>query len=243
VDGTGSTLNVGDDSPGKMNVSSPNASQTWENMNIGYNATGTYLQSGGQTVVNKSVIVGNCVTNGSGAVGSVTLSGGALYVTNSTHTAVLVVQNGTFVLGSGATLVADNLVVTNACAQFQNNGGTLVVNPGNIMLDPNLDADGDGVSNGAEAAAGTDPLNPASYFHILGITRSGNDVLASWTTAGGHYYYLQACTNQTKVASSSFVNVSPLIGPINGTGDGTTSYLMVGGATNSVVLYRIKLGP
>ncbi len=242
VDGTGSTLNVGDDSPGKMNVSSPNASQTWAGMNIGYNSTGTYLQSGGQTVVNNSVTVGNCVTNGQGAAGLVTLSGGALYVTNSTHTAMLVVRNGTFMLGSGATLVADNLIITNACAQFLNNGGTLVVNPGNIMLAPNLDADGDGISNGAEAAAGTDPLNPSSYFHIIGVTRSGTSASVTWTTAGGKSYFLQSSTNYNVIAGTGFTNVTQ-IGPVNGSGDKTNTYVDGNAGTNRVRFYRVKLAP
>ncbi len=214
----------------------------WQSMYIGYSpgVTGSYTQSAGQVFVNNNLIVGNCVTNGPETVGTVVLSGGALYVTNSTHTAALVVCNGTFVLSNGATLVADNLIITNACARFENNGGTLTVS--NMMLDPNLDSDGDGVSNGAEATAGTDPLNAASYFHMLGVTRSGNDMKVTWTTVGGHSYYLQSSTNSAALTGAGFTNVAQ-IGPVSGTGDEIYTYTHVNGGTNQTRYYRVKLGP
>lgn len=235
VDGTGSTLNIGDDSPGKMTVSSPTASQTWKNVNIGFKSTGTYLQSAGQTFVTNLVIVGNCVTNATGALGLVTLSGGTFYVTNSTHTAALVVRSGTFLLQSGATLVVDNLIMTNACAQFLNGGGTLTAAATN--LDPNLDADGDGVSNGAEASAGTDPFNAVSYFHILSASVSGQDVSVTWSSVAGHHYVVQA--SNTKLANASFADVSTVI-----SASGTqTVFRHVGGAAHPFGYYRVRLAP
>src|SRR5213079_895246 len=51
------------------------------------------------------------------------------------------------------------LVITNACALFVRNGGTQLV--GSLVLDPALDADGDGMANGWEQAYGFDPLNAA----------------------------------------------------------------------------------
>lgn len=270
VDGSGSTLNIGDDSPGKMTISSPSASQTWHNIKIGYNATGTLLQSAGKTVVDNTLIVGNCVV-GANVPGLVTLSGGTLYVTNSTHSAILDVRNGTFMLNSGGTLVVDNLIVTNSCGSFIKNGGTLVVNPANITLDPNMDATGGGMPNGWKLAhgldplsasgnegpngdpdhdgqsnlneylAGTDPQNPASNFRVLGVTLSGPDVLVSWTAVGGHSYMVQA--SNSKVANANFADVNPSQISFAGPGEGTATYRHVGGAAHSVGYYRVRLGP
>ncbi len=47
------------------------------------------------------------------------------------------------------------------------------------------DPDGDGQNNLAEFLAGTNPTNSASGLQIISITMQGNDVLVTWTTAGG----------------------------------------------------------
>jgi hypothetical protein len=84
--------------------------------------------------------------------------GGSMVVTNATADAVLEVRSGKLILNGGV-LRVDRLVMTNACGLFIRNGGTLVV--GSLVLDPNLDADGDGMPNGWEQAHGLDPLNSA----------------------------------------------------------------------------------
>ncbi|HWY75260.1 MAG TPA: immunoglobulin domain-containing protein, partial [Verrucomicrobiae bacterium] len=85
--------------------------------------TGTYLQTNNGTMtVSSMMIVGNCVSN---ATGVVNLNGGTLYVTNADHTAFLDIRSGTFILGSNATLVVDNLIMTNACGLFKISGGNL----------------------------------------------------------------------------------------------------------------------
>ncbi len=236
-DGTGASLNVGDDNPGAVRIDG-SGTVNFASINVGLGSAGTYEQSGMQVFVNNQMTIGTCVTNGVEIEGTVTLSGGTLYVTNSTHSAALVVRNGTFLLENGGTLVADYLIITNACAEFQNLGGTLTVNPANIILSPTLDADGDGVSNAAEQAAGTDPLNPSSYFHITGVTRSGNDAIITWAGVPGRNYFVQACTNPIPAKSGNYLNVSPQV-PANV--PGTTSYRVPGGATNRFVLYRIML--
>jgi hypothetical protein len=139
VDGTGTSITIGD------NGHSASASLTggfmkFAAMYAGYQPgyAGTYTQLAGTMVITSNLVVGaDCPDGPSGAVGTVTVSGGgALYVTNASHTAVLNVHNGTFTLGLGTILAVDNLVTTDACGQFIDNGG--IVLPGNAFYTTNL---------------------------------------------------------------------------------------------------------
>jgi hypothetical protein len=40
------------------------------------------------------------------------------------------------------------------------------------LLDPNMDSDGDGMTNGAESVAGTNPRDANSVFKITNVTRT-----------------------------------------------------------------------
>ena len=114
---------------------------------------GTLTMSGGTLTVQSKLVVGlgSCATTG-----LVTMTGGQLFVTNAAHTAFIDVSSGTFTV-NGGTLIADKLVVTNGCARFIHNGG--VVSMTTTNLDPDLDADGDGLPNGWEQTYGLDPFN------------------------------------------------------------------------------------
>jgi len=241
IDGSGGTIIIGDSHDAEYDLESGMCTN-WGDMTVGYSDgyTGTYVQDGGTMLVTNELMVGNdCADGSGGALGEVMLNGGWLYVTNATHTAVLDVRNGTLVLEPGATLVVDTLVVTNACAQFMNLGGTLVLN-NPYILSPQLDADGDGQSNWAEALAGTDPLNPASVFKTLGAVRTNrSDVRLDWTTVAGHSYVVQ--TNAS-LANGAFHDATQPIA-VGGAGEGTTNYVQPGGATNKATYYRVRLGP
>jgi hypothetical protein len=145
IDGTGTTITIGDNghsASALMKGGFARFASMYDGYQPGY--SGTYTQLAGSMVVSSNLIVGDdCPAGTNGAIGTVTLSGGALYVTNATHTSVLDVRNGTFTLGSGATLVVDNLVLTNACGYFTNNGGVLLsgtgFHTGNLLLNPGAD--------------------------------------------------------------------------------------------------------
>jgi hypothetical protein len=124
LNGSGTSLTVGDAHSAEVDVSGDGAAQ-FATVYVGYspNYTGTYAQSGGSMAVSSTLVVGDCT---SGAIGNATLTGGILFVTNATHTAVLDVRYGTFALNPGSTLVVDNLLTNSSCGNFVNNGGTLL---------------------------------------------------------------------------------------------------------------------
>jgi hypothetical protein len=219
--------------------------------------------AGGVTAVSSNVTIGDCVT---GSTGAVAVSGGQLLVTNNSATATLDLRNGTLNL-MGGLLVVDRLVVTTACATVVRAGGTLLV--GTLVLDPNLDADGDGLLNGweqafgldpldtmgangangdpdgdglsnaQEFALGTDPTDSSSPYRITAVAQEGNDIRVTWQTVGGKTNFVQA----TADLSASFVDITPALA-ITGAGMTSTNYLDFGAATNfPSSFYRIRLVP
>jgi len=210
----------------------------------GYTGTLT-VDTGGVVQAATNVIVGDCASTNQ-AIGLVTLSGGALYITNAAHTALLDVRNGTFTLNAGSLLVVDNFFITNACAHFVNHGGTIIYNNPLMpapVLDPTLDADGDGINNGNETLAGTDPLDPSSNLRLLSATVvNGTDVRLDWTAAGGHSYVVQVATNPVGGQLTDFHDLSPVIA-VGGTNATTTNYVHVGAVTNGAAFYRVRLAP
>jgi uncharacterized protein (TIGR03790 family) len=74
------------------------------------------------------------------------------------------------------------------------------------------DADGDGMSNGQEYIAGTDPRDAASYLKVGGLTRGGNDFLLRFPTVSGKTYGVLCCDD----LSAGWTNV--VADNVSGTG-------------------------
>jgi autotransporter-associated beta strand protein len=106
------------------------------------------------------------------------------------------------------------------------------------------DPDGDGMINTNEFLAGTNPTNSVSALLIISVVQQSNDVVITWTTAGGHTNAAQATAGDANGGyTTNFTDLSGLI-ILPGSGDTTTNYVDVGGATNIPArYYRIRLVP
>jgi hypothetical protein len=107
---------------------------------------------------------------------------------------------------------------------------------GYIGVNPNADADGDGMSNYQEYLAGTNPTNGASNLRVTSLAVTGNDVAVNWTTVGGKSYVLQ-----TSSVPGGFSDFTPVIA-IPGTGEAVTNYLDQNARVNwPLRVYRVRL--
>ncbi len=84
-------------------------------------------------------------------------------------------------------------------------------------LDPNADTDGDGFTNAQEAAAGTDPRDPASHPPTVAATVSGASITLTWATVAGKQYRVQTSPTLGAGAVWTFIG-SPYYGTGNALG-------------------------
>jgi pectate lyase len=112
---------------------------------------------------------------------------------------------------------------------------------------PDADPLGKGISNTNQFLLGLNPTNPASVFRITSVvTDSGTNVRISWSTAGVRTNAVQATTGDAggDYGTNDFQDISGATLIINVSGDTTTNYTDVGGATNVPArYYRIRLVP
>ena len=133
-------------------------------------------------------------------------------------------------LGSGSygqTLYARVSAVNNAGIEGAFGGNSA----GAILLDPNVDGDGDGMSNGDEAIAGTNPLDANSSLRIVSFSPAS---LLTWSSVSGRTYQVQATANL-------LTNFIPLSGVV--TGLAPTATFLDTSATNSQRFYRVRVLP
>ncbi|HUI05393.1 MAG TPA: thrombospondin type 3 repeat-containing protein, partial [Verrucomicrobiae bacterium] len=233
----------------------------------GVGTVGTLSVAGGTGSVYSAMTLGDL---GCTATGIVNVTAGSLLVTNAVGGAVLEVRSGLFEVSGGAVTI-DQLVVTNACARFLHSGGTLSITATN--LDPNLDADGDGIPNGWEQSHGLDPFNPADAsadpdgdgfnnlqeyqagtdpndpgsrpLRVTSIAVEGSNVVIMWTTLGGTTNQVEVTAGDVDGAYSTngFSNLGAQM-LIDGSGVVTTNYTDTNGATNAPSrFYRVRLVP
>ena len=255
---TNSPTIIGSNGIGRVTISNGTVRVRSLALGNGAGSAGSLTIAGGTTTVFSNIVVGDCPL---GIVGTVLMSGGNLYVTNAAGTAALIIRNGNFTQ-TGGTLKFDKLVLTNSCgATFTRTGGTL-------LLDPNLDADSDGLPNGweqqygldplkvngtgdpdgdglnnlGEFLAGTDPINNASVFRITSITKTANNLRVTWTMGSGKTNALQRATGTTggSYNTNSFVSIFTVTNTVGN----VTNFLDVGVLTNTPArYYRIRLVP
>jgi uncharacterized repeat protein (TIGR01451 family) len=206
------------------------------------------------TVVSATTSQGSCSTNG----GLVVCSVGSLD-TNTPVTLTLVVTP----IASGTLTNTATAMATEMDPNTTNNAVTTTVtvpvdadsdgmpdvwelahglNP-HDPSDASRDDDGDGFTNLQEYLAGTDPTNSVSGLQIISMVPQDNDVVITWTTAGGRTNVVQAANDAGSGFTNNFTDLSPLF-IIPGAGDALTNYLDVGGATNVPSrFYRVRLVP
>jgi hypothetical protein len=125
----------------------------------------------------------------------------------------------------GNTLYAFVSAINNAGIE----GPASTSSPGALLLDPNGDQDGDGMSNMAEDIAATNPLDSNS---VLRITSLSNGNLLTWASVSNTAYQVEAATN----LSGSFIPISNVI-----TATGSTATYLDSPATNAAKFYRVKV--
>ncbi len=212
---------------------------------IKFNGTGSLLlsgvntHSGGTTVSNGAVIIGN---NSALGTGLLSMSGGSL--TNNGTTSYTVANNGNFVstapigVGSGAILTMSG-VVTNTGGLIKSGAGTLTLSGANTYTGTTT------ISNGTLALSGSGLISSSPIINVNGGATF--DVSAISFTLGGSQVLNGNGTVSGNVATASGASIQPGASPgtltfannLDLTGGGTTIFELstsAGGGNDQIVV-------
>ena len=104
------------------------------------------------------------------------------------------------------------------------------------------DTDGDGMSDGGEAVAGTDPTDSSASLQIVSIEPSGDDLVIGWQARSNHTYRVRESgdlindNDFTNIVASSVLVTNAATSPWYVT---TNHYRHVGAATNKVKSFYV----
>ena len=103
---------------------------------------------------------------------------------------------------------------------------------------PNVDEDGDGVTNGEEALAGTDPNDPTDYLRFTAASRTADGASMTWTSVAGKSYLVEYSTNLT---TPSWIVITGA--PISASETGATSFSDTDAERASATMgfYRVRV--
>ncbi|HMP73910.1 MAG TPA: thrombospondin type 3 repeat-containing protein [Kiritimatiellia bacterium] len=96
--------------------------------------------------------------------------------------------------GDGLTDIEELLVIDDPATTFPG-GGPAPLAPQFATNPNNPDTDGDGISDGHEAAAQTDPLNDLDFLRISTLNDIGTNRFVQWTSKIGVKYRVETATN------------------------------------------------
>jgi PKD repeat protein len=165
-----------------------------------------------------------------------------LYTTAGVYTVTLVNSNPS----GAATNTQSNLITATAVDPYT----SWASNYFGCTICPEAQADADplgkGISNTNQFLLGLNPTNPASVFRILSAVEQTTNVVITWAAGGGRTNAVQASSGDVNGSyTNNFVDITtPPHIVIPGSGDVTTNYTDVGGATNLPSrFYRVRLVP
>ncbi len=105
-----------------------------------------------------------------------------------------------------------------------------------------FDTDGDGASDGEEACAGTNPLDPLNILQIVSIESSAGEAVVTWKARDGRTYQLLGSTNVSSLISDPSVE-----GTVTASGGIAPWFQTLVEGTNAPVstqmFYRVRLVP
>ena len=154
---------------------------------------------------------------------SVTINGNTtVYFTTATSLSFAVTPGQTLLVTVQAVNPSDNTVGGGTSAQ------TTIK-----ALDAATDEDGDGMNNGDEDVAGTNPFSSVSVLRVTGITRPTPTTLTvTWSSVAGKNYQLETAP----APSGSYISVGPVVNATS-----TSSSETVTAATPA--FYRVRVVP